>query len=53
VRHGISARRLTSEGFGSSVPIDSNDTAEGRSNNRRLELRIVRRKDSKKPAPGR
>jgi len=53
VRHGISARRLTSEGFGSSVPIDTNDTAEGRSHNRRLELRIVRRKDSKKPAPGR
>ncbi|HKO93032.1 MAG TPA: OmpA family protein, partial [Polyangiaceae bacterium] len=53
VRHGVAAQRLKSEGFGASVPIDTNDTAEGRSHNRRLELRIVRRKDGKKPAPGR
>jgi len=55
VRHGISARRLTSEGFGSSVPVDTNDTEQGRANNRRLELRIMRRgvrKDAPRPAPG-
>lgn len=53
VRHGISARRLTSEGFGASVPVDTNDTPQGRSNNRRLELRIVRRSSGNEPAPGR
>lgn len=41
VDHGIDASRLESEGFGPKRPIDSNDLAEGRQNNRRVELHIV------------
>lgn len=39
--HGISGARLTSEGFGPDKPIDTNDTAEGRARNRRVEFIIV------------
>ncbi len=35
---GISTDRLVAEGFGESNPVDSNDTPEGRHNNRRVEL---------------
>jgi OOP family OmpA-OmpF porin len=38
VKQGIAAGRLTSKGLGQSKPIDSNDTAEGRANNRRVEF---------------
>lgn len=38
VDHGIDAARITSTGFGETKPIDTNDTAEGRTNNRRVEL---------------
>ena len=38
---GISSDRLTSEGFGFSKPIDTNDTEEGRENNRRVECVIL------------
>jgi outer membrane protein OmpA-like peptidoglycan-associated protein len=38
---GIQMNRLTYKGYGSSVPIGTNDTEEGRSINRRTELRIV------------
>lgn len=36
--HGVAADRLQSKGFGSSKPVATNDTAEGRQNNRRVEL---------------
>jgi len=36
--HGIDAARLTSQGFGPSKPAASNDTVEGRQQNRRVEL---------------
>ncbi len=36
--HGIDAARLTSQGFGASTPAASNDTVEGRQQNRRVEL---------------
>lgn len=42
VKHGIDASRLTAEGFGADRPIDTNETEEGRSNNRRVEFQIVR-----------
>jgi outer membrane protein OmpA-like peptidoglycan-associated protein len=41
VGHGIAKDRLTSQGFGMDNPIDTNDTEEGRRNNRRVEFHIV------------
>ena len=38
VTHGIDKGRLASKGFGSSVPIDTNETIAGRENNRRVEF---------------
>jgi outer membrane protein OmpA-like peptidoglycan-associated protein len=38
VAHGIDKQRLVSKGFASSVPIDTNGTAAGRENNRRVEF---------------
>lgn len=35
---GIDESRLTTKGFGASKPIDKNDTAEGKANNRRVEF---------------
>jgi len=43
MQHGIDADRLQSDGFGSSRPIASNDTTEGRARNRRVEMVIVRK----------
>ena len=40
VKHGIDKKRLSSKGFGPDKPIDSNDTKEGRQNNRRVEFQI-------------
>ena len=37
-RFGIAADRLTSSGMGAGAPKDTNDTAEGRARNRRVEL---------------
>jgi len=41
VAHGVAADRLGSNGFGQTRPIDTNDTDEGRKNNRRVEFRII------------
>jgi OOP family OmpA-OmpF porin len=38
VANGIAASRLTAKGYGSSDPIDSNDTPEGRHHNRRVDF---------------
>ena len=38
VDQGIDANRLTTKGYGSTKPIDKNDTPEGRANNRRVEF---------------
>ncbi|MDX8413096.1 MAG: OmpA family protein [Mariprofundales bacterium] len=40
IHHGIAAKRLSSRGYGENKPIASNATAEGRSKNRRVELRV-------------
>lgn len=37
---GISGNRMTAVGYGESEPVDSNDTADGRERNRRVEMRI-------------
>ena len=41
VEHGIAPERLEWHGYGKSLPIDSNDTPEGRHNNRRVEYQIL------------
>lgn len=41
VRHGVDKTRLKAEGFGMERPIDTNDTDEGRANNRRVEFHIL------------
>ena len=40
VKHGVDSSRLTSAGFGPDKPLDTNDTEEGRRNNRRVEFHI-------------
>ncbi|WCM40875.1 OmpA family protein [Flavobacterium sp. CBA20B-1] len=42
ISKGISASRLSSQGFGSKRPIDDNSTAAGRANNRRTEIKLVK-----------
>jgi OOP family OmpA-OmpF porin len=42
VERGIDARRLETEGFGESLPVAPNDSAEGRARNRRVELSPMR-----------
>ena len=42
ISNGISADRLTAKGFGEGFPIDSNSTASGRKNNRRVEVKLVK-----------
>lgn len=41
IGQGIDAGRLEAQGFGLARPVDSNDTEEGRSKNRRVEFNIV------------
>ncbi|RMG79624.1 MAG: hypothetical protein D6707_07840, partial [Bacteroidetes bacterium] len=38
---GISVSRMVAKGYGSSRPVDTNDTPEGRQNNRRTEIEII------------
>lgn len=39
---GIAAQRITKKGFGAANPVASNDTPEGREQNRRIELSIIK-----------
>jgi OOP family OmpA-OmpF porin len=41
VGKGIERRRLVAKGYGEAAPVASNDTAEGRAKNRRIEFRIT------------
>jgi outer membrane protein OmpA-like peptidoglycan-associated protein/tetratricopeptide (TPR) repeat protein len=41
ISKGISAERLTSKGYGDSMPVADNNTPEGRSQNRRTEFKII------------
>jgi outer membrane protein OmpA-like peptidoglycan-associated protein len=47
VKHGIDKNRLSAVGYGKERPIDTNDTNEGRANNRRVEFHI----EGQEPAP--
>lgn len=38
---GVDAARMTPNGYGETQPIETNDTAEGQSVNRRVELRVI------------
>ena len=42
ISRGLNADQLITEGFGSSLPVASNDTELGRSRNRRIQFRVVR-----------
>ncbi|OQX89952.1 MAG: hypothetical protein B6D65_00545 [candidate division Zixibacteria bacterium 4484_93] len=41
VKNGIDPSRLETRGFGYSRPVDTNDTPEGRANNRRIEFKRI------------
>ena len=41
INKGIAKERLSYKGYGKTQPIDTNDTEEGRANNRRTEFKVV------------
>ncbi|MGA3012964.1 MAG: OmpA family protein [Bacteroidales bacterium] len=41
VKHGIDPKRVTAKGYGDTQPVASNDTPDGRQQNRRTEVRII------------
>jgi OOP family OmpA-OmpF porin len=43
IQEGVEAQRVTSLGMGVATPIASNDTAEGREQNRRIEAKLLRK----------
>ncbi|HYC85939.1 MAG TPA: OmpA family protein, partial [Chryseosolibacter sp.] len=43
ISQGIQAERLSAHGYGESKPIDSNETDDGRANNRRVEFTILKK----------
>ncbi|NVJ19810.1 OmpA family protein [Myxococcus sp. AM011] len=53
VKEGIDAARLESQGYGETKPVDSNKSAKGRENNRRVEFNIVRigKVEVERPSP--
>ncbi len=51
VQHGIDGGRLDSEGYGLTKPIQTNDTAEGRQANRRVEFKITEEDTGGAPPP--
>jgi len=42
ISQGISSGRLRAKGFGETKPIDTNQTPEGRANNRRVEFTVLK-----------
>ncbi|MDO9255155.1 MAG: OmpA family protein [Bacteroidales bacterium] len=41
IANGINADKLSFKGYGETVPIEKNDTPEGRANNRRTEFKVI------------
>ena len=46
IRRGIDPNRMETEGKGESEPIDTNDTPEGRQNNRRVQVTVLNEMDA-------
>lgn len=42
IENGINFERLSSKGFGESMPIDTNKTKAGKANNRRVEVKLIK-----------
>ena len=42
IENGINASRLNSTGYGETKPIDTNKTAKGKANNRRVEVLLIK-----------
>jgi outer membrane protein OmpA-like peptidoglycan-associated protein len=42
IENGIATDRLRSTGFGETKPIDTNKTAKGKANNRRVEVSLIK-----------
>jgi len=51
-KKGVASKRLTSDGFGEAKPIETNDTADGRSKNRRTEFHIKTQSTDSTVKPG-
>ena len=43
VKLGIDAKRLSAEGYGDKFPVATNETEEGRAQNRRIDLRVTKK----------
>lgn len=43
VKLGVDAKRLAAEGYGAEHPIASNDTADGKAQNRRIDIRVTKK----------
>jgi outer membrane protein OmpA-like peptidoglycan-associated protein len=51
IRHGVPRERVVAAGAGSSKPVAGNDTARGREANRRIEVHVLEREQSKGAEP--